>query len=89
MYAPTVSGGEAESGIARELYVKLVETHQEEFEVLTVPVGSPEAFLYTDEYLAIDSEDENPVVFIDGIKVVDGTEDVLCIVDKIDLKLIS
>ncbi|PLX69486.1 MAG: hypothetical protein C0603_00730 [Denitrovibrio sp.] len=88
MYAPSVSGGDAESGMARDLYDKLTDTHHKEFEVLTVPVGSPEAFLDADEYLAIDCEDINPVVFLDGIKIINGTEDVRLILERLDKNLL-
>lgn len=78
-----MSGEEAESGIARDVYLELKKRYPDSFEVLPIALGSPESFLYSDEYLAIECEDAAPVVFLDGRKVVCGFEDAERIADSI------
>jgi hypothetical protein len=81
-----VSGVDAESGIGREVYAELCDRYgHEDFEVLQIPIGSPECFMYPDEYLAIECEDMSPVVFADGAKVSAGVSDAVSIVGSINI----
>jgi len=84
-----VSGEYAENGIARDVFLGLMKKYTDaSFEVIEVQTGSPEAFTYMDEYLAIACEDVNPVVFVNGTKVCNGSSDIVHIVDEIGCLLV-